>query len=140
MTVERILADTNVVSWVGSGRGKHEEWSTVLVGREAFVSFVTVGEILRGGVKAGWPQVKMAEWERRLSVYTIIPGTIAVARTYARIGARFYRQLADNDLWIAATALAFNLSLATGDGRLRAVAGAFDIPLVTVQGDAPPTG
>jgi tRNA(fMet)-specific endonuclease VapC len=131
VATERILADTNVVSWVGSGRGRHEGWAAVLVGREAFVSFVTVGEILRGGVKAGWPEARLAEWERRLRVYTVIPGTVVVARAYARVGARFYRQLADNDLWIAATALAFDLPIATGDGRLADVAGAFGIAIVT---------
>jgi predicted nucleic acid-binding protein len=131
VTIERVLADTNVVSWLGSRRGRHAEWAAVLTGRQAFVSFVTVGEILRGGIKAGWSEPNTSEWERRLRAYTVIPGTVVVAREYARIGARYFRQLSDNDLWIAATALAWDLPIATGDQRLADVAGAFGISLIT---------
>ena len=128
--MDRVLVDTNVVSWVGAARGRHAEWATVLVGRHPFVSFVTVGEIVRGGVRAGWSEAKLGEWERRLRVYTVIPGTIPIARAYGRIGARYYRQVADNDLWIVATALAYGLPIATGDRQLAAVALAFGIELL----------
>lgn len=127
---DRVLVDTNVVSRVGAGRGRHAAWAAALVGRRPFVSFVTVGEIARGGVLAGWSDAKMAEWERRLRVYTVIPGTIPVARAYGRIGARYYRQVADNDLWIAATALAYDLPIATADRQLAAVALEFGIRLL----------
>lgn len=126
----RVLVDTNVASWIGAGRGRHAEWAAALVGRRPFISFVTVGEILRGGVRAGWSDAKAGEWERRLRVYTVIPGSIVVARAYARIGARFYRQVADNDLWIAATALAYALPIATADEGLGTIARAFGIELV----------
>ena len=127
---ERVLVDTNVASWIGARRGRHAEWAAALLGRRPFVSFVTVGEILRGGVMAGWSDERMREWERRLRVYTVIPGSIVVARAYGRIGARYYRQLADNDLWIAATALAYELPIATADEQLGAVAKTFGIALV----------
>lgn len=127
---DRVLVDTNVVSWVGARRGRHAEWAAALVGRRPFVSFVTVGEIVRGGVRAGWSDVKLGEWERRLRAYTVIPGTIPIARAYGQVGARYYRQIADNDLWIAATALAYSLPLATADRQLAAVATAFGIELV----------
>lgn len=127
---KRALVDTNVASWIGAGRGRHAEWVAALEGRRPFVSFVTVGEILRGGVMAGWSEAKVGEWERLLRVYTVIPGSILVARAYGRIGARYYRQVADNDLWIAATALAYNLPIATSDEQLRTIALAFGIELV----------
>jgi predicted nucleic acid-binding protein len=38
--------------------------------------------------------------------------------------------MADNDLWIAATALAYDLPIATSDRHLAAVAGAFGIRLL----------
>ena len=126
----RVLVDTNVASWIGAGRGRHAEWAAALTGRRPFVSFVTVGEILRGGVIAGWSEAKVGEWERRLRVYTVIPGSILVARAYGRIGARYYRQVADNDLWIAATALAYALPIATADEQLGTIATAFGIELV----------
>ncbi len=115
----------------GAGRGPHEAWAAALTGREVFVSFITVGEILRGAAMAGWSATRTAEWERRLREYTVIPGTVAVARAYGSLGARSYRQLADNDLRIAATALAFDLPIATGDERLVDVAASFGISIVT---------
>ena len=122
--------DTNVATWIGAGRGRPAEWAAALVGHRPFVSFVTVGEILRGGVMAGWSEAKVGEWERRIRVYTVIPGSILVARAYGRIGARYYRHVADNDLWIAATALAYQLPIATADEQLRTIASAFDIELL----------
>lgn len=129
--IGQVLVDTNVASWIGARRGRHAEWAAALVGRRSFVSFVTVGEIIRGGVMAGWSDERMGEWERRLRVYTVIPGSIVVARAYGRIGARYYRQMADNDLWIAATALAYELPIATADERLGTLAKTFGIALVT---------
>lgn len=128
--IGQVLVDTNVASWIGARRGRHAEWAAALVGRRPFVSFVTVGEILRGGVMAGWSEERMGEWERRLRVYTVIPGSILVARAYGRIGARYHRQVADNDLWIAATALAYGLPIATADEQLGNVAKAFGIALL----------
>lgn len=128
--IGQVLVDTNVASWIGARRGRHADWAAALVGRRPFVSFVTVGEILRGGVMAGWSDERMGEWERRLRVYTVIPGSILVARGYGRIAARYYRQMADNDLWIAATALAYDLPIATADEGLAAVAKTFGVALV----------
>jgi predicted nucleic acid-binding protein len=122
--------DTNVVSWIGAGRGPHAEWAAVLVGCQPFISFVTVGEVLRGGIMAGWSEAKAGEWERRLRAYTVIPGSISVARAYGRIGARYYRQVADNDLWIVATALAYELPIATADAQLGAIAKTFGVELL----------
>ena len=127
---DRVLVDTNVASWLGSGRGPHAAWGAAIAGHRAFISFVTVGEILRGGIRAGWSETKLGEWERTLRAYTVIPGSIVVARAYGRIAARYYRQVADNDLWIAATALAYDLGLATADERLNAVAREFSIDLI----------
>jgi len=127
---DRVLVDTNVASWIGAGRSRYKEWADALRGRRAFVSFITVGEIIRGGVRAGWSEAKLGEWERRLQAYTVIPGTIWVARAYGRIGARFYRQIGDNDLWIVATALAYDLPIATADEGLTAVAEAFGVQVV----------
>jgi predicted nucleic acid-binding protein len=123
--------DTNIVSWIGARRGRHADWAAALLGRRRFVSFVTVGEILRGAALAGWSAVKVAEWERRLRGYTVIPGSSQVARAYGRIGSRYYRQAADNDLWIAATALAYELPIATADGQLAAIATAFGVEVLS---------
>ena len=49
---------------------------------------------------------------------------------YERRLADYDRQVADNDLWIAATALAYDLPIATADGQLGTLAKAFGIELL----------
>jgi len=51
-------------------------------------------------------------------------------RRHGRIGARYYRQVADNDLWIVATALAYELPIATADQQFGTVARVFEIELL----------
>jgi predicted nucleic acid-binding protein len=127
----RVLVDTNVVSYPGDRKGRQAEWAEVVRDREAFVSFVTVGEILAGGISAGWGEVRMRDWEDRLRAYTVIPGTIDVARQFARLYARFRHQVGDDDLWIAATALADgSLPIATNDGFFDTIAQEFPLELL----------
>ena len=103
-----ILADTNVFSIVWRGKPTAKDWTPFYVGRLATVSFVTVGEVLKGAIKSGWSQASLDDFERQLRTYEVIPGTIAVARAYARIKAALEPRglsVEDNDVWIAASAL-----------------------------------
>lgn len=69
------------------------------------LSFATVGELLHGATKRDWSGRRLAALEERIGTMGVIPGTIAVARHYARLKARFGTSKQDNDLWIAASAM-----------------------------------
>jgi predicted nucleic acid-binding protein len=71
--------------------------------------------------------------EARLRAYPVIPGTFGVAAKFAELRRRFHKQMEDNDLWIAACALAQPepLALATADANFDDIAAEF--PLVVVR-------
>ena len=128
-----LLLDTTVLTYLTDPKNPKPEWDSVVQGRTLVLSFVTVGEILHGTLAAGWAKKRIEDVEARLRAYPVIPGTIGVARAYAELRRRFWTQIGDNDLWIAACALSQPepLPLATGDSDFDKIAGEF--PLVVVR-------
>jgi len=83
--------------------------------RRLLTTFTVTGEIA-----AGIPAEKLAAWERFLAKFQVLPWSPEVSWHYAQT----YRYLQDvglligaNDLWIAATALAYDAPLVTSDRR-----------------------
>jgi predicted nucleic acid-binding protein len=85
--------------------------------RELILTFVTVGEVLHGRMKKGWGELKLQQEIDRLLAYRTISGTSEVAQSYGLVARWFADQAPDNDLWIAACALATQLPVATGDAK-----------------------
>jgi len=106
------LIDTSVL--VGPAPRLHEPW---------VVSIVTVGELEAGVLLATDGAVRAQRLRRLTAVLAetmIVPIERAVAARYGELRAATSRQPA-NDLWIAATALAHDLTLITADERLAAL-------------------
>lgn len=93
------------------------------------VSIVAIAELEAGVLLAEEPEVRAARLRRLTAVLSIAP-ILEVDRTvaarYAQLRAATGR-LPTNDLWIAATALAHDLTLITRDERQTA------LPLVRTQ-------
>jgi len=124
-----LLVDTMVLTWLTDPRNPRPEWEELTRGRTLYLSFVTVGEILHGAQR--WRQSRRAAIEERLASWPVIPGTTGVARRYAELRARYFRQIGDNDLWIAACALRGPefIALATDDGAFDRIAADFGLLL-----------
>lgn len=90
---------------------------------ERSISVVTASELLHGVHRAADPTIRMrrqAFVEHILASLQPIPITTHVARAHAEIWARLEAAgmlIAAHDLWIAATALAHGLRLATANVR-----------------------
>lgn len=127
-----ILLDTNVLSWLTDARNPRPEWAAVAKDRIPVLAFVTVGEILHATLGAGWPIRRIADVDARLRAYVVIPGTVGVARKYAELRRWFHKQIGDNDLWLAACALAQPdpLPLATADTDFDEIAKRFPLEVV----------
>jgi predicted nucleic acid-binding protein len=127
-----LLIDTNVLSYLTASHNPHPEWDDLVRGRILVLSFVTVGEILHGTMTGGWSRARIAAVETRLKSYPVIPGTIGVARKFAELRRWFYKQIEDNDLWIAACALAQpeQLPLATADAHFDLIGAKFPLEIV----------
>jgi predicted nucleic acid-binding protein len=84
------------------------------------VSIVTVGELQAGVLLADEAAVRSQRLRRLTAVLVeapVVPIEQAVAARYGELRAATGRQ-PSNDLWIAATALAHDLTLVTSDERL----------------------
>lgn len=122
-----LLLDTAVLTWLTDRRNRHPEWDELVRGRTLVLSFASVGEILHGALRGGWSAARVRDLESRLEAYVVIPGTIGVARMYARLRQRLFDQVGENDLRIAACALSQQppLEIATPDTDFDTIAAAF---------------
>lgn len=115
MPTEELLVDTDVLSYIAWERPQAESFAPLLLGKLPFISFVTVGEMYFGAEKANWGERRIANMETILRRYTVIPGTYEVAKQYGRVKRAFRGQVEENDMWIAATALAYELPVVTNN-------------------------
>ncbi len=116
-----VLIDTDML--VDLGRGVANPAVEQAIGSEdRAISVITVSELLHGVHRAmgAQPSRRSAFVEHLLAELQAIPVTEAVARVHADVWARLgIRGLVIGalDLWIAATALAHGLGVATGNAN-----------------------
>lgn len=115
MAPERLLIDTDVVSYLASDLPEAKAFAPLLTEKSLYVSFATVGEMYFGAGKANWGSRRIATMEAMLERYTVVPGSTEVAKQYGRVKSAFQSQVGENDIWIAATALALNLPAVTNN-------------------------
>jgi predicted nucleic acid-binding protein len=111
--LEHLVCDTTVVSLLFAATkkpGRIAHWP--LAQRERLtrsllaMSVITLGELRAGYKEANWGEPKIAEAERAVSAYLQVPLDPEVLAKYVDLRAVYRRQMNDNDLWIAATAMA----------------------------------
>lgn len=113
-----ILLDTDVSSDIMKGRVNPAD--SVLLDRTWCVSFVTVGELVKGAVAAGWGLRKstvIADWLRDV---VILPYDVEVSNRWGQLAGsalRRGRPQPVNDMWVAAVALTSGLPLATRNAK-----------------------
>ncbi|WP_420625659.1 PIN domain-containing protein [Candidatus Poriferisodalis sp.] len=117
MAIQALLVDTDVFSYLTWQRAQAQPFKEIVEGRLLALSFVTVGEVYYGAVHAGWGEQRQKRLADALSRYTILPGTFEIARRFGDIKAQFRDQFDERDMWIAATAIAHALPIATNNLR-----------------------
>jgi tRNA(fMet)-specific endonuclease VapC len=114
-----VLIDTDVL--VDRERGAGSPELEALIGdEERAISVITVSELLHGVHRArgGTRTRRRAFVEHLLASFEAIPVTESVARIHAEVWAHLAdrgESIGAHDLWIAATALAHGLGIATGN-------------------------
>jgi tRNA(fMet)-specific endonuclease VapC len=116
----RFLLDTNICIYIIKARPQHllARFTKLAVG-EAAMSVVTYGELEFGARKSR----KAASLTTLAQIRTLLPALpvdVSVAERYGRIRAELEtigRPLGNNDLWIAAHALALKITLVTNNRR-----------------------
>lgn len=113
-----VLIDTDML--VDRERGDMDVLETLLGDEERAISVITVSELLHGVHRATgdvWAR-RRAFVEHVIAAFDPVPITESVARVHAEVWADLTRRgdgLGAHDLWIAATALAHGLAVATGN-------------------------
>lgn len=113
--VQRVVLDTDVASLSIKNR-LPPQMLGALIGAEAGITFVTLGELARWATVRQWGTTRRAELESWLTVHPTLPYDDDVARTWGDISAhasRRGRPRPQNDTWIAACCLVYELPLAT---------------------------
>lgn len=119
-----VLLDTDAFSVLHRGGERAEGLRPVVEGRIPLLSFVTVGELLRGALHASWGEAKRTQLQARIDAMTVLPYDEVVIGAYAqitvdavRIGHPLGQADHSNDAWIAATAVAHGVPLVSLNRR-----------------------
>jgi predicted nucleic acid-binding protein len=115
VTVRRIVLDTDVAS-LSIKNALPPGLLRELLGAQVGITFVTLGELSRWALLRDWGPSKKAGLEAWLSTRPTLPYDEAVARRWGEISAyatKRGRPRPQNDSWIAACCLVYDLPLAT---------------------------
>lgn len=128
-----VVVDTMVVSallHVGRDPGTAARYRSVIDGRTVVVSFVTVTEMRFGAIKAGWGEIRRRSLERVLGRLVVVQPDDDLMRTCAQLrasclaaGHALGQKVHEADRWIAATAIALDVGLISGDAVFHNVPG-----------------
>ena len=117
----RYMFDTNICIYASKGSfpALERKLPTLKKG-EACISIITLGELLHGAEKSTQKALSLAAVRTTISFLPVMPIDEGVATHYAAIRTHLERKgtpISANDLWIAAHALAENLTLVTNNER-----------------------
>ena len=113
--MRRVVLDTDVAS-LSIKQQLPPELLRELVGAQVGITFVTLGELTRWATLRQWGAVRRAELSAWLGTRPTLPYSDDVAHMWGAISAhsaRRGRPRPDNDTWIAACCLVYQLPLAT---------------------------
>jgi tRNA(fMet)-specific endonuclease VapC len=110
------LIDTDIASFIFKGSNYADPYLPILNGQELALSFMTVAELFQWAILRQWGDLRLAQLEKYLSNYLIIPVDQPLCRAWAEVRANCQstgRIISPQDAWIAATALRYDLPLVT---------------------------
>jgi tRNA(fMet)-specific endonuclease VapC len=116
----QVLLDTNIAIYLATGHTYGRPYYADLEDKLRAISFITAAELLFTARKSAQPERKLAYWREHLPRYIILFPDLQTCDIWADIAAKCHAKGAprqDNDLWVAATALRYNLPLVTHNRR-----------------------
>jgi len=119
----RYLLDTNII--IALFANDTEVKMNLAIAEAVFLPSIAIGELCYGARKSGRPNENLARIDEFASTSVVLGCDTATARQYGTIKNRLRlkgRPLPENDIWIAALALQYNLTLATRDYHFAEIA------------------
>jgi tRNA(fMet)-specific endonuclease VapC len=113
-----VVVDTCVVSFLLKRDTRAELYRPHLRVDTKVISFMTLAELYRWSVKRNWSERRRTELEDDLRSYVVYGTNRELCRKWAETTDQARRDgypIADDDAWIAATALLYDLPLVSND-------------------------
>jgi tRNA(fMet)-specific endonuclease VapC len=120
----RFLLDTNIV--IALWANDATVTSQLAIASEVFVPIIVLGELYYGARKSAWLATNLARIDEFAAWNSLLLCDLATAQQYGTIknGLRAKgRPIPENDVWIAAVAIQYGLTLASRDDHFRYVDG-----------------
>lgn len=120
----RFLLDTNIV--IGLFAREASIQQRLAVAGEVFVPSIVIGELYYGARKSMRVTENLARIDEFVASSTVLPCGTATAQQYGEIKNQLRakgRPIPENDIWIAAIALQYRLTLVARDGHFHEVEG-----------------
>jgi tRNA(fMet)-specific endonuclease VapC len=118
----RYLLDTNII--ISLFAKDSQIHNRLLMAEEVFVPCVAIGELYFGAHKSLKQEENLARVEEFAQNNTVLPCDTGIAKKYGDIKNRLKDKglpLPDNDIWIAAIAQQYALTLITRDSHFEAI-------------------
>ncbi len=118
------LLDADWIISFLNGRAEAVELVERLADQRIAVSVIAYGQIYEGLLSSSSADERRAQLDEFISIVDLIAPNVDVARRYAEIRLHLRSQgllIPDNDMWIAATARAYDLTVVSRDDHFRRV-------------------
>jgi len=118
----RYLLDTNII--IALFADEVAVKNSLIQADEVFVPSIAVGELCYGAKKSGRSKENLERIEELIANSTVLGCNTQTARHYGDVKNKLRlkgRPLPENDIWIAALALQYNLTLLTRDGHFQEI-------------------
>ncbi|WP_446336612.1 PIN domain-containing protein [Coleofasciculus sp. G1-WW12-02] len=118
----RYLLDTNII--IALFADEVAVKNSLIQADEIFVPSIAVGELCYGANKSGRSKENLERIEELIANSTVLGCNTQTARHYGDVKNKLRlkgRPLPENDIWIAALALQYNLTLVTRDGHFQEI-------------------
>jgi tRNA(fMet)-specific endonuclease VapC len=121
MSPARFLLDTNICIHIRRRRPPEvlDKFRNLKAG-EAVISVITYGELIYGAEKSQQRENALAQLAELIGLIPVVALPQETGAAYGRVRVQLEKRgetIGNNDLWIAAHALAANLRLVTSNGR-----------------------
>ena len=114
----RVVADTDVVSYVFKNHPFGSRYDPELAGHITLISFMTVAELERWVLQYRWGNQRIQLLRTFLRRFTVVPSSPDLCRKWAEVMVTAQaagRRIESADAWIAATALLHDAPLLTNN-------------------------
>jgi tRNA(fMet)-specific endonuclease VapC len=112
----RIVIDTDVVSFVFKGDTRANLYQKHLNGKDLVISFMSVAELYRWSEEKKWGMQRISTLEEHIRKLVVCPADRNLCKTWGRVMTESKKKgkpIQCADAWIAATAINFGLPLVT---------------------------